>query len=177
MDEKVYKSYLEHELSTNIDKNKLQLFKQFTFKQILLNLIKEQQINSDEALRLNKILKIIIHYDSVDDMIKYEDNYYKRFNCQTEIDKIRLEIGYLKTKLLNDYSDQSDPLIVYPKIVDVWLALEKMEILLSSHITDDLITILKREIISLELKLNIEIKFLYEAHEYFKDKIYNLNMK
>ncbi len=178
MDEKEYKDCLKRELLGQFKDQNLTVLDQFSFKQILLNALREQQIDFDEALRLNKILKSIMQYNTLDDMFQYEDIYYTKFRCKNELDKINLEIGYLKAKLLGKYNARKDKQGSEFDVDETLLSLEKIEKMLLVHTDDDnFLSLIKEKIILLELKLNIEIKFLGAAHEYFKNKIYSLHMK
>lgn len=173
MDEVKYKNYLKNDIMTNESSEQLlSLLDSFSINQIILELLKNNNIDFSEAVRLQKIFNILKKYESIEIVKLHEQQYYKRFNCISDREKIVLELKYLKTKLLKMNSRNKNMDI---HIVDSLLIIQKLEEQLQNPPLDEsTLQIIKETIILLELDFNIEIKFLIEAHEYLKNKIYEL---
>lgn len=138
---------------------------------MLLELVKKGIITNEEAVVLKKIYRTVEKYDSYDNLRVIEDEYYSNFSCFTKLDRIKLEIKYLKTKLHREYKDLSNNGDNRTKITFALLKLNDLTEIIDSDIDDSSLNDYIRELITLETEFDIEIRFLSEAHEYLHSKI------
>lgn len=138
---------------------------------VLLELVKKGIISNEEAVVLKKIYRMVEKYYSYDDLKEAEDKYYSNFSCFTKLDRINLEIKYLKSKLHRVYKESSNNGEIRTKITFAILKLNDLTKNIQSNSDESNLDGCIKEIITLETEFDIEIRFLSEAHKYLQSKI------
>lgn len=170
MEDKEYLKYLKTCIKngdgniTFLDKNNI--------AQLLSELLKKSKITINEAINLNKICKTLLLYKSINELKVVETQYYEKFGCKNEIEKVTLELKYLKSKLLKMFTSNN---LKKTNIFNDIIILGSMEKNLEEIKSDEELNVIKYKILSIELENNIPIKFLLEANEYFKSKILSIS--
>ena len=169
MEDKEYLQYLKTCIIN--DGGNITFLDKSNIAQLLSELLKKSKITINEAINLNKIYKTLLLYKSINELKVVETQYYEKFGCKSEIEKVTLELKYLKSKLLKMYTSNN---LKKSNIFNDIIILGSIEKDLEKIKNDEELNVIKYKILSIELENNIPIKFLLEANEYFKRKILSI---
>lgn len=128
--------------------------------------IKQMKSNIETLLQIRKLEKIREALGNSDPKEK-ENEYFSKYNCFSEKQKIELEAKFIKTKILKDkdkYIKDYQRYYLDLKIVDNILS--NLDLILNKDLDK-----IKQCLIIIELDLNIDVALVSEVDEVYKLKI------
>ena len=134
----------------------------------------ESGLPTEELMKLMKIEKILIKNRNKD-LNKIEDEFFEKYNCKNEIDKIKFECKYINTKMKEEkenltdnkyYDDDSSIVNIIRKNADLVKEVDKTRI-----------NSIKKALVYIELDLGIGINFYSVIREIYDEKLEKLEEK
>ena len=134
----------------------------------------ESGLPTEELMKLMKLEKILIKNRNKD-LNKIEDEFFEKYNCKNEIDKIKFECKYINTKMKEEkenltdnkyYDDDSSIVNIIRKNADLVKEVDKTRI-----------NSIKKALVYIELDLGIGINFYSVIREIYDEKLEKLEEK
>ena len=123
----------------------------------------------DQILRLKKL----INKYSDKNTIKIENDFFKKYGCNDEFDKIVLECNYVRKKLI-DKKDEYENVSNFEEDLEI-IDFIKDNIDKISRDDKDRIKKVKQVLVLIELDLDIGINFVSEIKDIYDVKLYKLD--
>ena len=138
---------------------------------ILMNYIKNKKIDIDTAITYKRIISSFSSYNSYEEIENIENDFYNKFGCSNESEKINLEIYYLKKKLIEIYESEDNYSKDKSKLLEIIIILNDIENSLKYNFSSEELENIKDIIIQYEAEYDIKIMFLTEAYDYIEKKL------
>lgn len=126
----------------------------------------EEDYNNDKKkiIKLKLLLKIIGDKDPY----KLENDYFKKFECNSELDKIILVSNYLNHSLMN-YSPSDD--VIKNEVEESLNTISSIIMLLESNmeLSNEVIRLMKRTLLKIAITFDINVMFLSETEYLYND--------
>ena len=144
----------------------------------LKKLYEKNKINIDELYLILRLRNIINHekiknpkVDLKEVFQKIEDDFFKKYNCITDEEKIEYELKYIKARIALEEkkTGNNNEYEFNGKIIDI---LSKNDY---SSLSKEQLKIIKRCLLTIELEMDIPISFYSEVINLYNEKMESIN--